>query len=155
MPTVTAPAGHCDPRLPAFFPLAVPQIKLLPMMHQHMQHDIFRHPSGEVADRDANQRHFWKARISHQRIDAGTQVEDHAQVRKSRKLARRRLPDRGVVDFGRVKRRIGQLKHAAVRADLVEPALPSSRRPVFGPAVHQQGERTFVHRILASWEWNV
>src|SRR5437879_10082953 len=51
-------------------------------------------------------------------------------------------------------RSIGQLKHAAVLADLVEPGFPSLRRTVFGPAVHQQGERTFVHRIFASWEWN-
>ena len=44
-------------RRPALLALATPQIKLLPVVHQHVQHDIFGHPLGEVADRDAHQRH--------------------------------------------------------------------------------------------------
>src|ERR1700676_5722210 len=133
---------------PALLALARPQIWLLPMMHQHVKHDIFRHPLGEVADRNPNQRHFWQARIRHQRIDAGAQIENHPQVGKCRKLARSRLPDRGIVDLGRIERRPGQLQHPAVAADLLETALPPLRRPVFGPAMHQQGERSLVHRIL-------
>ena len=74
-------------RRPAFLALAGSQVKLLPMMHQHVKHDIFRHATGEIADRDANQRHFRQAGIGHQRIDAGAQIENHAQVRKCRKLA--------------------------------------------------------------------
>ena len=44
-------------RRPALFALRFPQVEFLPVMHQHVQHDIFRHPRGEVADRDAHQRH--------------------------------------------------------------------------------------------------
>jgi len=62
-------------------------------MHQRVQHDIFRHAAGEVVDRDANQRHFRQGRIRHQRIDAGAEIEDDAQVRKRRELAGGRLPD--------------------------------------------------------------
>ena len=51
------------------------------MMHQHVQHDIFRHPIGKIADRDANQRHFRQCDVGHQRIDAGAQIENHAKVR--------------------------------------------------------------------------
>ncbi len=48
-----------------------------------MQHDIFRHPAGEVADRDADQRDIGQGGIGHQRIDAGAEIEDDAQVRKA------------------------------------------------------------------------
>ena len=110
------------------------------MMHQHMQHDIFGHAAGEIADRDANQRHLRQARIRHQRVDAGAEIEDHAQVRKRRELARRRLPDRGVVDLGGIERRIGQQHHAPVAADLVEPAASSAPATSFRSR-HASAER--------------
>ena len=104
MPTEIAPAGHWNFGCPALFALAVAQIEFLPVMHQHMQHDIFGHPAGEIADRDANQRHFRQARVGHQRIDAGAEIENHPQIRKRRQFARAGLPDRGIVDVGRVER---------------------------------------------------
>ena len=136
-------------RLPAFFALAGAQVGFLPVVHQHMQHDIFRHPMGEVADRDANQRHFRQRRIRHQRVDARAQVENDAQVRECRELARGRLPDRGVMDIGGIATSLRQQPDRAVAAHLVKPALPARRRPVIGPAVNEQGERTFVHRDFA------
>ena len=138
-----------DFRRPALRALAGPQVRFLAVMHQHVKHDIFRHAAGEVADRDADQRHFRQRGIGHQRVDAGAEVENDAQVRKCRKLARNRLPNRRVVDFRAVGRRVGQQQDTAIPAHLVEPALPSLRRPVVGPAVHQQGKRAFVHRIFA------
>src|SRR5437868_1501763 len=137
--------------LPAFLALAGSQVRLLPMMHQYVKHDIFGHTIGEVADRNANQRHIRQARIGHQRIDPCAEIENHPQVRKCRQFARGRLPDRGVVHIRRIDGRIGQQKNAAVLADLVESLLPSLRRPVFGAAVNEQGQRAFVHRILASY----
>ena len=53
-----------------------------------MQHDIFRHPLGEVGDRDAHQRHVGQGAIRHQRIDAGAEIEDDAQIREAGELAR-------------------------------------------------------------------
>ena len=38
--------------------------------------------------------------------------------------------------------------HAAVRADIVEPLHPPHRRPVIGPAMHQQRERTLVRSLI-------
>jgi hypothetical protein len=119
------------------------------MVLQHVKHDIFRHAIGEIFDRHANQRHFRQAGIGHQRIDARTQVENDAQVWKCRKLAMARFPDRGVVDFGGIKRRIRQQPDSPVHADIVEPAFPSLGRPVFGPAMHDQRERSFVHQIFS------
>jgi len=55
------------------------------------------------------------------------------------------------VHIRRIEGRIGQQKNAAVLADLVESLLPSFRRPVFGAAVNEQGQRAFVRRILASY----
>ena len=121
MPTEIAPAGHCVFRRPALFALAIPQIKLLPVMHQHMQHDIFGHPLGEVVDGDADQRHIGQRAVRHQRIDAGAEIEDHPQIGKRGELARTRLPDRGIMHLGRIERRIRQQQHAPVAADLVEP----------------------------------
>src|SRR3984893_6757109 len=118
------------------------------MMHQHVKDDIFGHPAGKIADRNADQRHLRQAAIRHQRVDARAQVEDRAQAWKSRKLARARLPDGGVLDLGRIERRVGQQQDPAVFAHVVEPALPAIGRPVFGPAVNEKGERTFVHRIF-------
>ena len=99
---------------PAPLALAGSQIGLLPMMHQHVQHDIFRHACGEIADRHPNQRHLRQAGIGDQRVDAGAEVENDAQIRKSRKLAWSRLPDRGIVDVGGI-----ELRHRATapRAD--------------------------------------
>jgi hypothetical protein len=119
-------------------------------MHQHVEHDIFRHPAGEIADRNANQRHLRQARIGHQRVDAGAQVENHAKVSKRRKLALLRLPDGGVMNVGGIERRVGQQHYAPIPAHLVESLLPSFRRPVFGPAMNEQSERAFIHRIFAS-----
>jgi len=68
--------------------------------------------------RNANQRHLRQAGIGHQRIDAGAQVEDDAQIRKRRKLAVARLPDSGVVDFGRIE---VPYRAAAERADPCTP----------------------------------
>jgi hypothetical protein len=137
--------------LPALLALAGSQERLLPVMHQHVKHDIFGHPIGEVADRNANQRHFRQARVGHQRIDTGAEVENDAQVRKCRQFAWYRLPDRGVVHVRRIEGRIGQQKDAAILANDIESLLPSFRRPVFGAAVNEQGERAFVHRIIASY----
>jgi hypothetical protein len=106
-------------------------------MHQHMKHDIFGHAAGEIADRDANQRHPGQAGIRHQRVDAGAQIEDHAQVRKGRELAGARLPDRGVMDLGRIECDVRHRQHPPVAAHLVEAAFPAFRRPVFGPAMDE------------------
>ena len=106
-------------------------------MHQHVQHDIFRHATGEIVDRDAHQWHLRQGPIGHERIDAGAEVEDHLQIRKRRELARNRLPDRGIMDLGGVVSRFRSLQDAPVTADLVEAGLPSFSRPVLGPAADQ------------------
>ncbi len=155
MPTEIAFAAHCDFGAQRFSRCELAQIEFLPVMHQHVEHDIFRHPLGEVGDRDAHQRHVGQGRIRHQRIDAGAEIEDDAQVRECGEFARARLPDRGIVDLSRIERGIRQQQHAAARADVVEPALPSHRRPVFGPAMHQQSERTLVHSPFLVLSLNV
>ena len=137
-------------RRPAFGALRLPQVKFLPVMHQHVQHDVFGHPFGEIVDRDAHQRHVGQRLVRHQRIDAGAEVEDDAQVGEGGEFPRLRLPDRRVMHLGRIERRVRQLQHAPSGADLVEPVLPALRRPVFGPAMHQQSERTLVHWHLYS-----
>ena len=112
-------------RRPALLALAFPQIELLPVVHQHVQHDIFRHALGEVGDRDAHQRHVGQRAVRHQRIDAGAEIEDDAQIWKCGEFARLRLPDRGIMDLGRIERRVRQQQDPPVAADVVEPALPS------------------------------
>jgi hypothetical protein len=114
-------------------------------MHQYMQHDIFGHPRGEIGDSDAHQRHVGQGAVGHQRIDAGAEIEDHTQIGEGGKLARTRLPYRGVVHRRRIGFGVGKLQHGSALADLVEPALPALRRPVFGTTMHQQRERTLRH----------
>ena len=117
------------------------------MMHQHMQHDIFGHACGEIADRHPNQRHPRQAGIGGQRVDTGTEIENDAQIWKGRQRARGRLPDRGIMDVGGVASGLGPRHYAPVAADRVEPVLPPFRRPVIGAAVHDQRERALLHRI--------
>ena len=114
-------------------------------MHQDVQHDIFRHPPGEVADRDADQRHPRQGRIRHQRVDPRAEIENHLKVREPGQFAGDRLPDRGIVNFGRIEIRGGLLQDVPVGANFVEPGLPPLRRPVFGPATHQYRQRAFTH----------
>jgi hypothetical protein len=114
-------------------------------MHQHVQHDVFRHPFGEVVDRNPHQRHIGQRAIRHQGVDARAEIEDDTQIGEGGEFPRVRFPHRGIMHLGRIECRIRQLQHAPPLADVVEPVLPPLRRPVFGPAMHQQGERTLVH----------
>ena len=114
-------------------------------MHQHMQHDIFGHPVGEVGNRNPHQRHIGQRAIRHQRIDAGAEVEDDAQIGKAGELARLRLPHRGVMHLGWIEARIRPQHDPAVAAYRIEPAFPAPRRPVFRPAMDQDREGAFCH----------
>ena len=142
--------GNCARRrLPVLVPAALALLRIVEplaaVMHQHVQHDVFRHAFGQIVDRDAHQRHVGQRLVRHQGIDTGAEIEDDAQVGEGGKFPRMRLPHRGIVHLGRIERRVRQLQHAPPFADVVEPVLPPQRRPVFGPAMHQQSERTLVH----------
>ena len=78
------------------------------MMHQDMEHDVFRHPCCQVGDRNAHQRHLRQACIGHQRINAGSEIEDDAQVRKCCQFPRSGLPDCGIVHLGGIELRVGR-----------------------------------------------
>ena len=49
---------------------------LAPVVHQHMQHDIFGHPHAEIGMDDARDRHRRQCRIIKQMIHTGAQVDD-------------------------------------------------------------------------------
>ena len=51
----------------------------------------------------------------------------------------------------RIERRIRQQQYAAILADVVEAAFPALRRPVFGPAMHQQGVRFADDEEVLNW----
>jgi hypothetical protein len=112
-------------RSPASIALAGSEVKLLPMMHQDVQHDILRHPSRKVGNCDTHHRHLRQACIGHQRVDTRTQIENDAKVWKRREFSRRGLPDRGIVHLSGIEFRVGRQHHAASAADIVEAALPS------------------------------
>src|ERR1700733_6419811 len=110
-----------------------------------MEHHIFGHACGQIGDSHPNDRYFRQAGIDHQSVDAGAQVENDAQIRKCRELPWSWLPDRGVADFGGVEPRIRQQNPAPVGACRLKSDLPSLRRPVFGPAMDEEGERSSIH----------
>lgn len=114
-------------------------------MHQHVQHDIFGHAAGQIGHGDADQRHIWQALVRHQRIDAGAEIEDRAQIGEGGEIAEDWLPYRGIVHLGRVEPCIRQQHHAAAAADGVEPGLPALRQPVLLRAVDQDGECAHGH----------
>ena len=87
-------------------PLALLRVvePLPPMMHQHMQHDVFGHPHGQVGMRDARQRHLRQGRIGQQMIDAGAEIDDRLEIGKPRQQAVRRQPDAGIGDVAWCRR---------------------------------------------------
>ena len=137
--------GMLEFRRPSLCPLRLAQVRLLAVMHQHMQHDVLGHAVGEIGDRHPYQRHVGQRLVRHQRIDAGPEVEDHAQIGKLRKLPRLRLPHRGIVHLGGIEAGGRQQQHPAIAANVVEPGLPTRRRPVFRPAMDEDGEGAFCH----------
>jgi hypothetical protein len=115
------------------------------VVHQDVEHDIFAHAAGEIGDCDPDQRHRRQGGVHHQRIDAGAEIEDDAQIGEGGELARDRLPDGGVVNLRCFSARIGHQDHTAVAADLVESCLPPVRRPVVRTAMHDDRQRALVH----------
>ena len=107
-------------------PLALLRViePLPPMVHQHMQHDVFGHPHGEIGMRDAGHRDRWQVRIGEQVVDAGPKIDDRFQVAKFCQQAVRRQPDAGVGDVIGIADRVRpdpQLASLGVGAQGVEP----------------------------------
>src|ERR1700752_5144395 len=113
------------------------------MMHQHMHHDLCGHALGEVVDRNAHQRHRRKGEVGDNRIDSGTEVEDHLELGKTAEHARLRLPDRRIADTLPIDRIVGHERDRTLRAHTQEALTPAAGRPVFGAAGDEESERAF------------
>ena len=117
-------------------PLALLRIvePLPPMVHQHMQHDVFGHPHGEIGMRDARHRDRWQVGVGEQVIDAGAKIDDRFQVMKFCQQPVRRQPDAcvgNVVGVADGVRPGPQLASLGMGAQGVEPfaGLRPCRRP--------------------------
>ena len=117
-------------------PLALLRVvePLSPMVHQHMQHDVFGHPHGEIGMRDAHHRDRWQVGVGEQVVDASPKIDDRFQVMKFCQQTVRRQPDACVGDVVGVAdgvRPDPQLASLGVGAQGVDPfaGLRSCRRP--------------------------
>src|SRR5262249_60282135 len=67
-----------------------------PVVHQHVQRHVFRHPHGDVGIDDANDRYPRQARIADDLIGAGSEREYGPELWKAGEPAARRIPDTGI-----------------------------------------------------------
>ena len=89
-------------RRPACDTLVLRVPRHVPMKVQHRVRRVLRHLASHARVDHARERHVRQLRIFQQRIDAGAERQDRAEVRELREPALRRLPHECVVHVGGV-----------------------------------------------------
>ena len=122
--------------LPVFRPHAV--------MVEHLPHDLFTHPVGQILRDDADNRNIRNLTVSKHMIDARAEREDHFQILESRQGPGRLFPDDCI--FNAV---VG----AAVRIDKNLPSgrsfLKHARPKGTVPARRSEEDSAFFHSLTA------
>ena len=110
--------------VPAAFALLRIVEPLAAVMHQHVQHDVFRHPHGEIGIDDPHDRHIGQLGIRDEVIDAGAERKNRLQMGKTGQQPARRLPGTGIGDVGGIAqtRRQPDIAPAARASESVLPA---------------------------------
>ena len=103
---------------------------LLPVVHKHMQHDVFRHPLGEVIvvhPHDGNA--GGKGGVLQDGINPGPQGKDHLQVGQALQDIGRRQPGGGILNILRIAQAIRPDPHLKLGRHLVHRGLPEVTGP--------------------------
>ena len=103
---------------------------LLPVMQQHMQHDVFGHALGEViVIHPHNGNAGGKRRVLQNGINPGAQRKNHFQVGQAFQNIGRRKPGRRIVDILNPSQTIGPNPHLKLWRHLVHGGFPEGGGP--------------------------
>jgi hypothetical protein len=97
------------------------------LLHQHVQHDVLRHPNGEVGIDDSQDRYIRQMRISDDMIDTRSERKDHLEMQKAREQAMRRMPGASISDLAGLADSLRPHPDVAPRGKSPETLLPGFR----------------------------